>query len=128
MDSTAELDGLKFNSGDALATSRLLGIMTDHIKAVEYKMLSVVDQFPNNIYTLNTICGQNVTYGCGSSVYEAQNDATKKFLDYLESTSTNLPCVECNVKSTAGPYVSKGVGKNKLMAKNKLLICCSSTG
>jgi len=56
----AELDELKFDNGDASAVSRLRGIMAEHGKAVEYKMLSVVDQFPNNIYTLNAICGQNV--------------------------------------------------------------------
>jgi len=93
---TAELCEFKFDSELASFEYRLRGVMAEHGKAIVYKIFFMVDQLPYNIYTINSIGGENVSNGCG--FYEAQNDAGTKRLNNPELTSINQQCLICNVK------------------------------
>ncbi|KAF0748436.1 interferon-inducible double-stranded RNA-dependent protein kinase activator A [Aphis craccivora] len=116
-------------------------------KTVKYNMIPVVFLFPHKMYAYNEKCGEIITYGYGSSRFEAIDDAANKFLEKLASISeiddhlrTNPPCLKINeeknytasiegeynnkerlytVKCSAGPYESKGVGKTKKIAKQQ---------
>jgi len=94
---------------------------------------------PNNIYTLNAICGQNpsksnppcveynvklsqyINYiGSLQELYQARDWDLPKYEYYqgIEGVFNNKKHFY-TVKRTAGPYVSKGVGKNKKNAKKQ---------
>jgi len=73
--------------------------MAKHGKVIVYKILSVVDQLLYKIYTINVIGGENVSYECGLTVYEAPlNDPCSILFNYQELVSTNQQCVDCNVQ------------------------------
>jgi len=66
---------------------RLNDIMAERGKFVQYNMLSPTGLKPFKTYMYNAKCGDLETYGCGSSVDEAIEDAATKFLDKLSYTS-----------------------------------------
>jgi len=63
------------------------GIMAAHGKLVQYIMLSTVDLIPIKIITCKAKCENLETFGCGSSMDEAIEDAANKFLEKLSHTS-----------------------------------------
>ncbi|XP_003245358.1 interferon-inducible double-stranded RNA-dependent protein kinase activator A [Acyrthosiphon pisum] len=66
------------------AVQRLDDIMTTRGKLVQYAMISTAGLMPSRIYTYNAKCEGMVTYGCGSSMEEAIEDAAAKFLEKFE--------------------------------------------
>ncbi|CAI6352641.1 unnamed protein product [Macrosiphum euphorbiae] len=65
------------------AVQRLDEIMAARGKLVQYAMISTAGLMPRRIYTYNAICEGMVTYGCGSSMEEAIEDAAAKLLEKL---------------------------------------------
>ncbi|KAF0727035.1 interferon-inducible double-stranded RNA-dependent protein kinase activator A, partial [Aphis craccivora] len=92
----AEISELNSDSGLISSVDRLREIMAG--KEIIYKILSVVKHNTYEVYTINAVCEEYVSNGCGLSEYEAQNDAATKMLNNLELTSTNQQCVDSQVK------------------------------
>jgi len=78
--------GSRFGRKHLSAAKRLGAIMAERGKFVQYNMLSTAGLIPRKIYTYNAICEDMKTYGCGSSMDEAIEDAAFKMLDKLSST------------------------------------------
>ncbi|KAF0754994.1 interferon-inducible double-stranded RNA-dependent protein kinase activator A [Aphis craccivora] len=102
-DLMADNYGLPFIDRCSLAVSQLENTMAKKGKTVKYNMIPVVFLFPYKMYTYNAKCGEIITYGYGSSRFEAIDDAANKFLEKLASISeiddhlgTNSPCLKIN--------------------------------
>ncbi|KAF0751436.1 interferon-inducible double-stranded RNA-dependent protein kinase activator A [Aphis craccivora] len=92
LNSMVELCELKSDSGLISSVDRLREIMAG--KEIIYKVLSVVEHYTYEVYTINAVCEENMSNGCGLSEYEAQNVAATKILNNLELISTNQQCVD----------------------------------
>lgn len=118
-DLMADNYGLPFVNRCSFTVSRLDNIMAEQGKTVKYNMIPVVFLFPYKMYTYNAQCGEIITYGYGSSRFEAINDAANKFLEKLASISkiddhlgTNLPCLKSNEEKNDTANNEQGIFTN----------------